>query len=456
LSVSNQNQPEDPLKIYVYGLKFTRTSYLPIAIPFILLLTSTVFLSIGIPSLLETYLRSGMGEVTSESMFKTLFFNWGLVLLGGYTIASAFSSYYLLKKLFKHIYDSAVTTYYYTGRSSLESLVNILDYEFKKHTLPAPTTGLILSILTAGIAYPVLLLISESALRDHALIEEKTLLKTQITSTRREIDIAVDIALLLVTLGAYGLYIALRYMRVYNKHYELIHSSHPNPPSQLLQGNISIETTPSTYSLLLTIVIITPLITTIYSILGLTPLIFIPISSGIILGASIFTMGKKGARKAILTAFTLLYVVLISGFITGLLQSGSFGSYYESIERNLSRYAGIEDPLLQILVIYLNNFSIAISAVIPIIGQYYLASGVYNAGLVIGYVLSTNTGRSLDVLRLLLLPHTLMEILAYSIIASSSTYLLSNQRVFIKLLLIGLIVLFLAALVEEATILILK
>jgi len=456
LSASNQNQPEDPLKTYVYGLKFERISYLPIAIPFILLLASTVFLSIGIPSLLETYLRSGMGEVTSESMLKTLFFNWGLVLLGGYTIASAFSSYYLLRKLFKHIYDSAVTTYYLTGRSSLESLVNILDYEFKKHTLPAPTTGLLLSILTTGIAYPVLLLICESALRDHALNEEKTLLKTQITSTRREVDIAVDIVLLLVTLGAYGLYIALRYMRVYNKHYELIHSSHPNPPSQLTQGNTFIETTPSTYSLLLTTVIITPLATIIYSILGLTPLFFIPLSFGIILGASVFTMGKKGAGKTVLTAFTLLYVVLISGFITGLLQSGSFSNYFESIERNLSRYAGMEDPLLQILVIYLNNFSIAISAVIPIIGQYYLASGVYNAGLVLGYVLSTNTGRSLDVLRLLLLPHTLMEILAYSIIASSSTYLLSNQRVFTKLLLLGLIVLFLAALVEEATILLLK
>lgn len=456
MSASNQNQPEDPLKTYVYGLKFERTSYLPFAIPFILLLTSTVFLSIGIPSLLETYLRSGAREVTSGSMIKTLFFNWGLVLLGGYTMASAFSSYYLLRKLFKHIYDSAVTTYYLTGRSSLESLVNILDYEFKKHTLPAPTTGLLLSILTAGIAYPVLLLICESALRDHALIEEKTLLKTQTTSTRREIDIAVDIVLLLVTLGAYGLYIALRYMRVYNKHYELIHSSHPNPPSQLTQGNTFIETTPSTYSLLLTTVIITPLATIIYSILGLTPLFFIPLSFGIILGASVFTMGRKGAGKAVLTAFTLLYVVLISGFITGLLQSGSFSNYFESIERNLSRYAGMEDPLLQILVIYLNNFSIAISAVIPIIGQYYLASGVYNAGLVIGYVLSTNTGRSLDVLRLLLLPHTLMEILAYSIIASSSTYLLSNQRVFTKLLLLGLIVLFLAALVEEATILLLK
>ena len=456
MSVSNQNQPEDPLKTYVYGLKFERTSYLPLAIPFILLLTSTVFLSIGIPSLLETHLRSEVGEVTSESMLKTLFFNWGLVLLGGYTIASAFSSYYLLRKLFKHIYDSAVTTYYYTGRSSLESLVNILDYEFKKHTLPAPTTGLILSILTAGIAYPVLLLVSESALRDHALIEEKTLLKTQITSTRGEIDIAVDIVLLLVTLGAYGLYIALRYMRVYNKHYELIHSSHPNPPSQPIEGNTSIETTPSAYSLLLTTVIITPLATIIYSILGLTPLFFIPLSFGIILGASVFTMGKKGAGKAVLTGFTLLYVVLISGFITGLLQSGSFSNYFESIERNLSRYAGMEDPLLQILVIYLNNFSIAISAVIPIIGQYYLASGVYNAGLVLGYVLSTNTGRLLDVLRLLLLPHTLMEILAYSIIASSSTYLLSNQRVFTKLLLLGLIVLFLAALVEEATILLLK
>jgi len=456
LSASNQNRPEDPLKTYVYGLKFERISYLPIAIPFILLLASTVFLSIGIPSLLETYTRSGMGEVTSESMLKTLFFNWGLVLLGGYTIASAFSSYYLLRKLFKHIYDSAVTTYYLAGRSSLESLVNILDYEFKKHTLPAPTTGLLLSILTAGIAYPVLLLICESALRDHALIEEKTLLKTQITSTRREIDIAVDIVLLLVTLGAYGLYIALRYMRVYNKHYELIHSSHPNPPSQLTQGNTFIETTPSTYSLLLTTVIITPLATIIYSILGLTPLFFIPLSFGIILGASVFTMGRKGVGKAVLTAFTLLYVVLISGFITGLLQSGSFSNYFESIERNLSRYAGMEDPLLQILVIYLNNFSIAISAVIPIIGQYYLASGVYNAGLVLGYVLSTNTGRLLDVLRLLLLPHTLMEILAYSIIASSSTYLLSNQRVFTRLLLLGLIVLFLAALVEEATILLLK
>lgn len=456
MSASNQNQPEDPLKTYVYGLKFEEISYLPIAIPFILLLLSTVFLSIGIPSLLETYLRSGIGEVTSESMLRTLFFNWGLVLLGGHTIASAFSSYYLLRKLFKHIYDSAVTTYYLTGRSSLESLANVLDYEFKKHTLPAPTTGLLLSILTAGIAYPVLLLICESALRDHALIEEKTLLKTQITSTRREIDIALDIVLLLVTLGAYGLYIALRYMRVYNKHYELIHSSHPNPPSQLTQGNTFIETTPSTYSLLLTNVIITPLATIIYSILGLTPLFFIPLSFGIILGASVFTMGRKGAGKAVLTAFTLLYVVLISGFITGLLQSGSFSNYFESIERNLSRYAGMEDPLLQILVIYLNNFSIAISAVIPIIGQYYLASGVYNAGLVLGYVLSTNTGRMLDVLRLLLLPHTLMEILAYSIIASSSTYLLSNQRVFTKLLLLGLIVLFLAALVEEATILLLK
>jgi len=145
---------------------------------------------------------------------------------------------------------------------------------------------------------------------------------------------------------------------------------------------------------------------------------------------------------------------MIAGFTTGLLASSEVSSYTEIVRRELGSRIPSEDPVLQVVMIFTNNFIISILAVIPYIGLIPVAIGGYNAGVIMGYFTTIPESRTVALLTLVL-PHTILEFTGYAILVVSSTLLFHDTKKFVKTVLTGASVLLLAAVVEVATIILL-
>ncbi|MEM4880467.1 MAG: stage II sporulation protein M, partial [Desulfurococcaceae archaeon] len=132
----------------------------------------------------------------------------------------------------------------------------------------------------------------------------------------------------------------------------------------------------------------------------------------------------------------------------------SFYFYYlESLEAITK-----QTPLFISIYIFINNAVVSLPAIIPYVGLIPLTTGILNAGLIIGLEAMrrcVNTACVLGLMTILIYPHTVLELLAYAVIASSISKW-GKWREFSKLLIIGLIVLLIAALVETATLMALR
>ncbi len=454
-STQNTTIESDMFQKLVSSIKFEKINLLPILLPFI-------FLSSGILLLLSSgFLKSLLGGGIVENSIQSVqidysLSSYGALLIIGYLLSSTISVYYLVRKVSRHLHDSIVATTYFTKGLSVESLLSILESMVNKHSLPSPITSLLLNIVSSGITYPIILLLVEKAFIEHCILEEELLLKSKYSKQRTSVYIVLDAALIVLTLGAYGLYIAWRFTTSFNKHYELIHSTHPYPPEP--RGTIQSTSTPSnTYSgskYAYILLLLTPILSIIYTKLGSTIMPVIPAGSALIVSSILFSMRSENSWRKSGLALLLLYSIMIAGFTTGLLASSEVSSYTEIVRRELGSRIPSEDPVLQVVMIFTNNFIISILAVIPYIGLIPVAIGGYNAGVIMGYFTTIPESRTVALLTLVL-PHTILEFTGYAILVVSSTLLFHDTKKFVKTVLTGASVLLLAAVVEVATIILL-
>jgi hypothetical protein len=441
------------LRQLVEKVEFKKTSSAFIVLPFIFMAPALIMLLRGLHALFEYYVSTiSGGELGADASTELLYLTWGGALYGGYVLSSTIASYLLLKRLSTHLRDSAIATYYFTGGSKLEALLNMIHQAYTKHSLPSPGTGLVLGILSAGLSYPILLLMAESALREHASLEEVSLLGREYTRSRGLVRQAIDFTLLLLTLGVYGVVLGARYANLFNRHYEMIHKYHPNPPPSQLASQ-PVGEGGETPSKLVAGLILAFTLTTTLSAVGVNTAPLSYVWFGLLLGVVMLALGEKSYLLRVLVGLGIIYAIISTGALSGLLLGMRLEWLVKEAMRQLEPIATMRDFWWLTLAIFVNNLSISASAIIPFIGPYYVASGTFNAGFIAGLLVATGRRSLGDLIMLLVMPHAILELLAYSILASSAPYLLRDSRKLVFSALLGVLTLFVAAVVESITIL---
>ena len=441
------------LKQLIEKMEFKKTSSAFIVLPFIFMAPALIMLLRGLHALFEYYVSTiNGGELGADVSIEFLYLAWGGALYGSYILSSTIASYLLLKRLSTHLRDSAIVTYYFTGGSKLEALLNMLHQVYTKHSLPSPGTGLVLGFLSAGLSYPILLLMAESALREHASLEEISLLGREYTKSRGLIAQAIDFTLLLITLGVYGIMLGARYTNLFNRHYEMIHKYHPNPPpSQLVSQPVGEGR--ETFSKLVIGLILAFTLTITLSTIGVNTAPLSYAWLGLLLGVVMLALSEKNYILRVLIGLGIIYAIISTGTLSGLLLGLRFEWLAREAMKQLEPIATMRDFWWLTLAIFMNNLTISASAIIPFIGPYFVASGTFNAGFVAGLLVATGHRSLGDLLVLFIMPHAILELLAYSILASSAPYVLKNSRKLVFSAILGVLVLFIAAIVESITIL---
>jgi len=422
------------LQQVVSSISFAKAGYLLHVMPGLFIAPGLILLLYNIPSI-----NSGYSSLVALPQLVTLLF--------AYLVASVLSSYYLLQLVKKHLYESSVVTYYFTRGKSFEGALLYIRNAIASSTLPSPATGMLLVFLTG--AYPVILLLARKALRAHMREEEKALLGKAYTGEYGLVNIALDLALTIATLGLYMSYLAYETIRDYNRHIETIHGSHPNPPSQIivLPREQRGEPVDSVIGVVVTAIGLSWLL----SYLG-TPYSFVAnISIGIAWFALNYLMRSRSYLLILLVNIAMVYVLMATGIVTGIagysvyseLFKGQLGQLKESIAR--LDLAGL------VAYIFTNNIAIALPSIIPF-GSVSLASGTCNAGIIVGVLAY---GRSIDemmrMLSFLTYPYAILELLGYAVIASSIARIHVRWK-YIAIILLGSLILFTAAVLEALTI----
>lgn len=401
---------------------------------------------------------TGFIVTTLVSLLEMISFNISLLTASsvssfmiGAMLASSISSYILLDKVQNHLYISGVTTYFFLGGDSFTAALYYLKNRLSKNKLPSPATGLILSLITVGLAYPILLSLVEKTVRDHMIDEEEALLKQRITSYYFSERLLLDVAMTFFTLGIYLIYQAYRVVRSFNRHIEMIHSSHPNPPSlsmiKVEQFNTEISR-PAMFFLGTLLVFAT--MHGALGYLGLPSIFVMYYGIGLLWSFLNYQFRNSNIKKLILLNYIVIYVLILLSTLVGILgyktYGGIFSGFMESAES--LRKATIHELSMKIFV---NNVGIALASIVPFVGTLPMTFGVGNAGLLIGAITPERIAMGdYTPLLIYLMPHAILELLSYSFFVTSA-FTWKTARV-IRLILAGLFILALAAIVEALSI----
>jgi len=375
---------------------------------------------------------------------------WGVVVYLVYLIASILTVYWALSRIREHIYNSALVTYYHTrGVDYVGSLYYLKDM-LNRSTLPSPVTGLLLTFLTGGLIYPIILCFMERAVRVHALMEEEAFFKRATTRSYSGYAAATDIALAILTLGAYTAFMGYRLASTFNKHVKTIHSKHPEPPSTPtpVSSEPGAWITPS--SVIAIILLFSAVCTILVYITHVGLLYFPQIAYGLLLSALVSKRSGKNVLRNIAVAYLILVILIICGYFVGYVGWEAYREFYSDIEsfRELISYLGIKGL---VLFIFTNNSVISISSPIPYIGGIFIGMGAYNAGFQLGVYSALNGIHPVNALSILVYPHAIPELLGYSALISASTRF-GNWGKFATLIITGLVILFIAAVIETSII----
>lgn len=452
---------ESMLKSLIESFEFSKLNPAPLILPSIFLFISMILLSYG----LGQFLRSIGGTLPEINPLETLlsaqFLQWSFISFLGYTIASMIASYIALEKTRRHIYESSVTTYYFKGESTFEGLTQYLRSMYLRASLPSPVTGLILAFLTSGLSFPVIMYIVEKTLRDHIVNEESVFLGKQFTKRYDALRFIADLALILLTFGIYLAYMGYRFTKIFNKHIELIHGSHPSPPSGIVDSSIESFTTSkpetSVSSNALVLLLIAGIVLNIvlsypgfYTVFQLVP------SFGLILSAIAIARKSSSMLRDFILTLGLIYIVIFGNMLAGLIGHETFTYIVESFRRQVQEVGVGRDYFFTSMYIFTNNLVVSIPAIIPYIGGLTVGYGVSNAGLLMGAIVGAGL-RSLHVgILTLIYPHSILELSAYTLLLMSSKYLFSSVKNYVKYVASGVLVLFIAAVVEAITIMLLQ
>ncbi len=375
-----------------------------------------------------------------------------VVFVPGYVLLVSYLAYRLDKLVMNHLIDSGITSYYWMKKKQdIESIKLIYRGGFHRKNLPSPITALVLTLVTGGLAFFAVLYVVEKTLRDHCYGEEHSFLGKTFTSRIDASQLLIDIAATMLTLGLYMSFWCYRIVKTYNKHIDTIHSKHPEPPEPTKE--YMPELLPET-----------PILAVGFSLLGaglygLLGLHGIPLYPAAIIGYSglVAGMALKYSRGSfalqVLKVLGFIYLAMISvtliGFIGAPAYIGSVKSF-ESVTEALTN----KDFYTILSYIFVNNCGMSIAFMTPYLGPMYLGVGMSNAAFVIGVLTAVNLSENKTFPPIVyIMPHGILELTGYAIFVSLSTrirYL--GFKDFIKILIVGVIVLFIAALVETLTI----
>ncbi|MEM0507078.1 MAG: stage II sporulation protein M, partial [Thermosphaera sp.] len=101
--------------------------------------------------------------------------------------------------------------------------------------------------------------------------------------------------------------------------------------------------------------------------------------------------------------------------------------------------------------IFFNNAGIALASIVPFIGTIPMTMGVGNAGVLIGAIIPERLAiGDYTPLLIYIMPHAILELLAYSFFVTSAFELKTSRA--LRLIIVGLLTLGLAAVVEALSI----
>ena len=448
------SQSASELEVVVKTIKFKKINTTLLVLPALFAIISLVLLLIGLSTLLRLGVilipygeRPGAHISVLEEILSTQVLVWGSVVGLAYIMASTIVVYMVLRDIREHIYSSAIVTYYYTRGVDYIGALYYLKDMLNRSTLPSPITGLILTLLTSGVAYPIILCFAEKTIRVHAMLEEEAFFKKRRTREYTALTGVVDIALVVLTLGVYMAYMGYRFAKTFNTHVDTVHSTHPEPPKTPPRPGLEPGAWMTTSGIIGVFMVFLALST----IMAYVDFYFTPqLGLGLLLSALVVRRAERRLIGNIALIYSLLILLLLGGLLTGYSGYELYRGLYENMRElsELIRFLNIE---FLVAFIFINNAAISISSILPYIGGIGLASGVFNAGLVLG-ALSALDGRTLySSLIVLVYPHTILELLSYATLLTASSKF-GAWRDYVKLISIGLLVLVLAAIVEVLTI----
>ncbi len=410
-----------------------------------------LFLGVGllaISSLVYSVLMGGVGGSTA----------WYTPLVGFYVIyvlASSISSYRLLKHTHRHLVDSGIVSYLKAKElGDKDAIIKLYRGGLLKKDIPSPITGFILVIATLGIAYPVILYITEKNLREHIIGEERTFLYMDPGVKRIGIEnLLVDLAATLLTLGFYMIYWSWRVVKVYNEHVLRMHIyprlekvKAPSPRGDVIYSSPIFIITGS--------LLVGTGLTGFLGIAGFKTHILLSLGFGFLIAYYSIRYSRSGLARHVFGLLGIIYLFFTLGTIAGFLAYPGYIDYVNNVQGSLKH---LLSQNLYVLTrnIYVNNLVIATAETVPVIGLIYLGIGLGSSSIYFGAF----TAQSILVhgdpspLALFIMPHTFLELLAYALMAAASIRLIiDREKKGVILAVIGLLVLLLAAFVEAYTI----
>lgn len=425
-------------------LEFRRERITPHVLPGFFLGTSLFVIS----SIIFNLAFSGL-----ENLEELWYYNLA-ALYPVYIMAAAYSSYRLLKTTHRHLVDSGLYSYVAARRlGELDAIRKLYRGGLARKELPSPVTGLILSIFSLGLAYPIILYVCEKNLRDHAYGEEKTFHGSSRISRISAEHLFIDLAATFLTLGFYLVYWSYRVVSVYNRHIRRMHG----PEIVEEQPSIGLPAEPVERSPIFIVAgsLITGLgLAGFLGALGIKTHLLYAVGIGLLVTYYSIRFSRKNLTSHVFGLLGIIYLFFALGTLLGLIVMPGYTDFLQSIQEQLGRIRS-NDPMILTRNIFFNNLVIASAEIIPFIGPIMLGIGLGNSSIFVGVYLGRSLATSGDpsVLLLFIMPHTFLELLSYSLMAAASIRIVRDREakgVFLGV--VGIIVLLLAALVESQTI----
>ncbi|MEM4810253.1 MAG: stage II sporulation protein M [Desulfurococcaceae archaeon] len=450
MSSQRGDQGSDQLFEVIKTFIFNKESPVLYVLPSLFLVPAVILFLSFLDEALTGYITQG------DVLIPGTIIQWAFTMFLAYMISSSVASYKILRLIRKHLYESSVTTYYFTRNKDFMSLLQYLKNAMSSTEMPSPVTGVVLSIVTGGISYPIISCVIEKVLREHMNMEERALLKQEFTKRYGGLRSLLQLILMVLTLGVYLMHQTWKTISLYNKHVETIHKDHPNPPSSV-SINIEGEGPPyASQAFFHGVILLAMALFILLSCFGLFTTSLVAIGIGALWSVFILLNSHRSVKNLVIINIATAYLLIISGLFMGIAGFNTYSFYFyylESLEAITK-----QTPLFISIYIFINNAVVSLPAIIPYVGLIPLTTGILNAGLIIGLEAMrrcVNIACVLGLMTILIYPHTVLELLAYAVIASSISKW-GKWREFSKLLIIGLIVLLIAALVETATLMALR
>ncbi|QOR94028.1 hypothetical protein IMZ38_05140 [Thermosphaera chiliense] len=364
-------------------------------------------------------------------------------------LSSSVSTYILLDKVINHLYTSGVTTYYFLGGGSFNASLYYLKNRLSKAKIPSPATGLVLSLVTGGFSYPIIISLVEKTLRDHMIDEEEALLGKKLTPYFFTERIIVEIALVFLTLGTYLIYQSFRVVKTYNSHIERVHATHPNPPPRI-EYETTVYEPAKPLAFFIGLLLTFSSLHAVLGYLGLPSIFLMNFGIGLAWSFVNLKLRNNSVSRILLVNAGLIYLMIMLSIMIGV---AGYRTYSLIFRESLQGISSLQDlPVLSLSgAIFLNNMGIALASITPCLGTIPMSVGVNNAGLVIGTLTPEKLAMGdYSPILLLIMPHAILELISYSFfITFAFTWRRPNSW---RLLIVGLLILALAALVEAFTV----